>query len=128
MASYSCLLYTSLGKGDGTFASAVSYAVGPAPATIVAADFNGDGKLDLAVLDAELGIVNKLWVLLGNGDGTFQTAVSTATATSNGYLSYADLNHDGKLDAVIADQNASDMAVLLGNGDGTCLLYTSRCV
>jgi uncharacterized protein (TIGR03437 family) len=108
-----------LGKGDGTFAPAVSYPVGLAPATIVAADFNGDGKLDLAALDAELGIVNKLWVLLGNGDGTFQTAVSTATATSAGYLSYADLNHDGKLDALIADQNASDMAVLMGNGDGT---------
>lgn len=108
-----------LGNGDGTFAPAVSYPVGLAPATIVAADFNGDGKLDLAALDADTEIVNKLWVLLGNGDGTFKTAVSTATATSAGYLSYADLNHDGKLDALIADQNASDMAILMGNGDGT---------
>jgi uncharacterized protein (TIGR03437 family) len=108
-----------LGKGDGTFAPAVNYPVGLSPATIVAADFNGDGKLDLATLDAELGITNKLWVLLGNGDGTFQAAVSTATGTGNGYLSYADLNHDGRLDALIADQSASDLVVLRGNGDGT---------
>jgi uncharacterized protein (TIGR03437 family) len=110
-----------LGEGNGSFASPVSYNVGDFPGTIVAADFNGDGKADLAALDNATGVayVNKLWVLLGNGDGTFKTAVSTATATSAGYLSYADLNHDGKLDALIADQNASDMAVLMGNGDGT---------
>src|SRR5271165_3355206 len=111
-----------LGKGDGTFFPAVSYPVGEFPGTIVAADFNGDGKVDLAALDNEVGIanyVNKVWVLRGKGDGTFQPAVSTATGTGSGYLSFVDLNHDGKMDLVIADQLASAMAVMLGNGDGT---------
>lgn len=108
-----------LGNGKGTFGAPVSYTVGPAPATIVAADFDGNGKLDLAALDAEVGIVNKVWVLLGNGDGTFQTAKSTASGTGSGYLAFADLNHDGKQDLVIADQFASAMAVMMGNGDGT---------
>ena len=110
-----------LGKGDGTFAAAVNYPVGPAPGTIVAADFNGDGKLDLATLDNinETGIVNKVWVLLGRGDGTFQPAVSTATPTISGNLAYVDLNHDGKPDLVIADQITSAMAIMMGNGDGT---------
>ncbi len=111
-----------LGKGDGTFAPAVSYPVGPLPVTIVAADFNGDGRVDLAALDSQTGIVNlvnKVWVLLGKGDGTFQPAISTPTGTGSGYLQYADLNHDGKMDLVVADQSASAVAIMLGNGDGT---------
>ncbi|HYW47743.1 MAG TPA: VCBS repeat-containing protein [Bryobacteraceae bacterium] len=107
------------GKGDGTFGAAVNYTVGPYPGTIVAADFNGDGKPDLAALDNATGIVSKVWVLLGRGDGTFQPAVSTATGTIWGNLAYADLNHDGKLDLIIADQYTSAMSVMTGNGDGT---------
>lgn len=108
-----------LGKGNGTFAPVVTYQVGLAPATIVADDFNGDGKTDLVVLDAQIGIVNKAWTLLGRGDGTFLPAVSTITPTVAGYVSYVDLNHDGNLDLVIADQLASAMAIMFGNGDGT---------
>src|ERR1035438_9541450 len=108
-----------LGKGDGTFGSPVEYPVGPAPATIVADDFNGDGKVDLVALDASLAAVNKVWFLPGNGNGTFGTPVSTASGTGSGYLAYTDLNHDGKLDLVIADEFASAAAIMLGNGDGS---------
>jgi len=107
-----------LGKGDGTFGSAFDFAVGPRPFTLLAADFNRDGKLDLAALDA-FNSANKIWVLQGRGDGTFQPAVSSPSATSEGFLAYADLNHDGKLDLIIADQPASAMEVLFGNGEGT---------
>ena len=61
-----------IGKGNGSFAPMVKYPVGRAPATIVADDFNNDGKKDLVVLDSELGIVNKAWTLVGRGDGTFE--------------------------------------------------------
>jgi len=110
-----------LNQGNGSFSSPVSYTVGNFPGTILAADFNGDGKVDLVALDNVTGIayVNKVWVLLGKGDGTFQPAVSTATGTGSGYLACADLNSDGKLDLIIADEFASAMAIMMGNGDGT---------
>jgi uncharacterized protein (TIGR03437 family) len=107
-----------LSKRDGTFSPAVDYPVGPTPFTLVAADFTGDGKLDLAALDA-FGTANKVWVLPGRGDGTFQPAVSSPSLTKEGFLAYVDLNRDGKLDLVIADQPASAMEVMMGKGDGT---------
>ena len=57
-----------LGNGDGTFQPQVTYAVGCGPDAIVAGDFTGDGRLDLAIANADASTVS---VLLGNGDGTF---------------------------------------------------------
>ena len=108
-----------LGNGRGGFAAPVNYPVGKAPATIVTDDFNADGTLDIVVLDEQSDIASSVWVLPGNGDGTFRPAVSTPTGTTSGFLSYADLNHDGKLDLMIADMNSSTMLVMLGNGNGT---------
>jgi hypothetical protein len=117
-----------LGNGDGTFAPPVM-ANTPSMVnaeSIVCADFNGDGNLDLAVLDWQdrEPDPDKLWVLPGNGDGTFGTPVGTIPGTGRGYLSYTDLNHDGNMDLVIADPNSNGMATLLGNGDGTFLTPT----
>ena len=119
-----------LGNGDGTFQTAVTYGSGGAIASAVAvADLNGDRKPDIVVANhcADSNCVNgSVGVLLGNGDGTFQPAVSYS---SGGLYSDAvvlrDLNRDGKLDVVVASQYASgstttgSVGVLLGNGDGT---------
>jgi hypothetical protein len=77
------------------------------------ADFNGDGKLDIAVLGN-----TALLILLGNGDGTFQAPVSVAEFAQEGDLATGDFNGDGKLDLAVT-QPGSVVAVLLGNGDGT---------
>ena len=62
-----------LGNGDGTFQPGGTYSVGATADAIVAGDFNGDGKLDLAVVDKiAYGVPGAVSVLLGNGDGTFQ--------------------------------------------------------
>ena len=63
-----------LGNGDGTLQPAQTFNAGGAhPIAVVASDFNGDGKLDLAVANAAInGVTNAVTFLTGNGDGTFQ--------------------------------------------------------
>jgi hypothetical protein len=118
-----------LGNGDGTFQPAVIYGSGGSGAiqsgSVVVADINGDGKPDMLVANAISSVVG---VLLGNGDGTFQPAVSYGSGgISADSVAVADVNGDGKPDLLVTNQCASDcggatdgtVAVLLGNGDGT---------
>jgi hypothetical protein len=107
-----------LGNGQGSFGAATDYRVGPAPYTLVAADFTGDGIADIAALDA-FGLTNQVWVLPGRGDGSFGAAIASLSLTRQGFLGYADLNHDGSLDLIIADRPASAMEVMFGLGAGT---------
>ncbi len=126
-----------LGNGDGTFQAAKNYDVGgDNPPSIVVADFNGDGKPDLAV--AIPGNIpapattfptctqSSVNLLLGNGDGTFQTARRAVTVDSaNLSVTAGDLNEDGKADLVVARSQIDPAcplaggSVLLGNGDGS---------
>jgi hypothetical protein len=109
-----------LGNGDGTFQPAVIYdSGGVEPVGVAVADVNRDGKPDLIV--ANFGS-NTVGVLLGNGDGTFQPAVTYDAGGDPWYVAVADVNGDGNPDLVIANiysPSSSNLAVLLGNGDGT---------
>ena len=61
----------------------------------------------------------KIAVMLGNGDGTFQSPVISTGVTQPFDMAAADVNDDGKLDLIIADQSTSQTFTFLGNGDGT---------
>jgi FG-GAP-like repeat/Abnormal spindle-like microcephaly-assoc'd, ASPM-SPD-2-Hydin len=84
--------------------------------SVIDADFNGDGKLDLAVTN---GGDNAVSVLLGNGDGTFRSQVNYSTGNSPNSVAVGDFNGDGKLDLVVVNYLDNSISVLLGNGDGT---------
>src|ERR1700733_5734480 len=126
-----------LGNGDGTFQPAVAYNTGTSSSiAMVVRDVNGDGKPDLLVLDQCVGSCASggLSVLLGNGDGTFQTAiVYPSSGNSSQGIAAADLNGDGKLDVAIAnacnnnsDCSSGSVSVFLGNGDGHADLVVSN--
>src|SRR5262249_49509012 len=90
-----------LGNGDGTFQSHVDYPVGVTPMSVVVADFNGDGKLDLAVTNANLGLGSTISILTGKGDGTFNPHVDQMVVPEPGPIVAADFNHDGKIDLAV---------------------------
>jgi hypothetical protein len=113
-----------LGNGAGGLAlapgSPINYAGASQTLAVAVADFNGDGKMDLAVCNYGS---NTISILLGNGDGTFtQAAGSPIVTASNPYdIAAADFNGDGKMDLVVANYNANNgyLTFLYGNGDGT---------
>src|SRR5207244_7135523 len=86
------------------------------PLSVALADFNGDRKLDLAVANNGSDTVS---VLLGIGDGTFQTHVDYSTGPLPMGVAIGDLNVDGKPDVVVANNGNNTVSVLLGFGDGT---------
>ena len=121
-SSFWARVYVLLSNGDGTFQAPKVYqfpGFDNYPGTMVAGDFNGDGKLDLAVANGE-----SIDVLLGHGDGTFgvgtysQPIVSVASLGITSLVA-ADFNGDGKLDLAASSANGADIQVFLGHGDGT---------
>ena len=109
-----------LGNLDGTFKAGVSYSVPASPTWLETGDLNGDGKVDLITTDGRGAGTNTIAVLFGNGDGTFGAATTFASGGTTPLRTYAkDLNGDGYLDLISANNGSGTTTVLLGNGNGT---------
>jgi Bacterial Ig-like domain (group 3)/FG-GAP-like repeat len=98
------------------FLDAPQYSTGAKPESVAVAYFNGDRNLDIAVANATSNTVS---ILLGNGDGTFQSKVDYATNTSPQSVVAADFNRDGNIDLAVTDSGSNSVSILLGNGDGS---------
>ncbi|MBB5062877.1 FG-GAP-like repeat-containing protein [Granulicella mallensis] len=107
-----------LGNGDGTFTlSASNPPTGSGPSGMTVGDYNGDGLLDLAVVNSGNATVT---ILLGNGDGTFTPSnLSPQAGSSAGSMVQGDFNGDGILDLAVTNSSTSSVTILLGAGDGT---------
>jgi hypothetical protein len=111
-----------LNQGNGTFAPAVSYPVEHSPVAVAVGDFNGDGKLDLAVVNrfsSTVGTPGTVSILLGKGDGTFTPGSTITVGMVAGGVAAGDFRGNGKLDLAVTNFNDKTVSILLGQGDGT---------
>jgi len=102
--------------GGAAFAPQVTYPTGTDPQGVAVGDFNGDGKLDIAVSNVDSFTVS---VFLGNGDGTFTLTATLPTDVYPEPIAVGDFNGDGKLDLVVGNTWSNTLGVYLGNGNGT---------
>ncbi|MEC4682021.1 MAG: VCBS repeat-containing protein, partial [Nitrospirota bacterium] len=106
---------TSTHAQNLSYTSTPSNPVGRAPQAITVGDFNGDGLLDLATVN---GTSDDVSVLLGNGNGTFRSAVSFGVGKIPLALVAEDMDRDGILDLVVALSGVDQVVVLKGDGEG----------
>lgn len=98
--------------------------VGAQPLAVAVGDFNGDGKLDVAVANSG---DNTVTILLGNGDGTFTPASGSPITGFSGPVSIAVAQFrtvGNRLDLAVANSSNNTVSILLGNGDGTFTVGT----
>ncbi len=114
-----------IGNGDGSFQPAVGYSTGEYPRAVVAADVNGDGKMDLVVDNVGVGpggavaleegdVPGSIAVLYGNGDGTFQAPIQYTSIYYPGWVAVGDFNGDGLPDVAVTQvSNGNSVNVML---------------
>jgi hypothetical protein len=109
-----------LGNGDGTFTPSASspMTVGNNPRQATIADFNGDGKYDLAVTNLN---ANTMSILLGDGAGNFTNAPGSPIATGQYpyWSTAADFDMNGTVDLAVTNAISNTVEIFPGNGDGT---------
>jgi hypothetical protein len=99
-----------------SFAGATNFAAGSGAYFVAVADFNADGRLDLAIANSGSTSVS---ILLGSGTGSFSATTNFTAGTGPRFVAVRDFNGDGKLDLAVANGGASDVSILLGAGDGS---------
>jgi hypothetical protein len=100
-------------------------AVGELPESAAVGDFNGDGKLDLAVANV---LSNTVSILLGDGKGNFTLASSPVVGGEPQSVAVGDFNGDGKLDLAVANWSGNTVSILLGDGTGNFTLASSPAI
>jgi hypothetical protein len=102
-----------LGTGTGSFGAKTVFGTGSGAVSVAVGDFNGDGKLDLAVVNNSNGTVS---ILLGTGTGSFGVKTDFGAGASPYSAAVGDFNGDGNLDLAVANLNNDTVSILLATG------------
>ncbi len=102
----------------GTFGYHATYSVGSYPACVCAADVNGDGYVDLITASYRGNNGNSLTVLTNNGKGVFGFNARIAVGKAPIWIAAVDVNGDGYVDLLTANNEAETLTVLTNNGTG----------
>lgn len=118
--------FIAINNGNGTFQTPYAYDQLPhRPDDLVGADFNHDGKMDLAFANTgAYGFDTSVFVVLGNGNGTFQAPLVYTVGRGPGIIVTADFDHDGHLDLATLNggynnEGTESLSLLFGTGTGT---------
>src|SRR5258707_1302573 len=99
-----------------SFGAKTAFGTTSGPISVAVGDFNGDGKLDLAVVNFDSDTVS---ILLGTGTGSFGAKTDFGTGGSPFSVAVGDFNRDGKFDLAVANASSNTVSILLGTGTGT---------
>ncbi|MEQ8383231.1 MAG: Ig-like domain-containing protein [Coleofasciculus sp. A1-SPW-01] len=108
-----------------SFSDDKKFSTGDGSSAVGIGDYNGDGHLDLAVVNR---LANNVAILLGDGTGNFGVALSLNVGTQPFDVAVADFNADGNLDLAVTNHNSNNVSVLLGNGTGGFSVATNFAV
>jgi hypothetical protein len=111
-----CQMFSPTASAQSYVFGRADFMTGIGPQSAIVADFNRDGKPDVAVVNEGANTVS---ILLGKGDGTFSPKNDFATGSFPVAAVAGDFNHDGNLDLAVANNFDHTVSILLGKGDGT---------
>ena len=112
---YSASFTVTSGSAPATFATNAIYGIGDWPWDGAAADFDGDGDIDIAAVNNSSGNVS---ILLNDGSGNFYSNTTYAAGSSPSSLVAADLDQDGDIDIAAANLSSDRVSILKNNGSG----------
>lgn len=123
---YNNFIQIHLGDGNLSILNTITYTTPYGPHDIIAADFNNDGILDIATANTGRDAIGEetMSVLIGNGIGTFQQpdvypAAYSSDLLGNSGLTSGDIDFDGDLDIMVANQFANDLGIYINDGTGS---------
>lgn len=111
-----CLVAVPVAAIDPHYLTHVDYAAGSSPQQVCIADFNGDTKPDLAVVNA---LSNDVSVLMNNGNGTYAPAVNYIVGSHPTSMCSIDVDADGFPDLAVTNFGSASISVLMNLTDGT---------